>query len=56
MCFLNAGYSRFSTATKNMELPLAPILTNSDTALYFILGKLQKRYPLVSEEQNLTFP
>lgn len=55
-CFLNAGFRKYSSAEEHVQFSLAPLLLNSDSALYFILESLQERYPLVANEDNLTFP
>lgn len=42
MCsFINAGFGKYSTAEHHMEVPLSPLLLNSDSALYLILENLQ---------------
>lgn len=39
--FINAGFGKFSNEKKNIEVPLAFILLNSDSALYPLLARLQ---------------
>jgi hypothetical protein len=54
--FINAGFGRFSTTEKHVEIPLSLVLLNSDSALFALLGKLQEKYPLVSDVPNVALP
>lgn len=54
--FINAGFGHFSTSESHVQVPLSLVLLNSDSALFALLGKLQDKYPLVSDVQNISFP
>jgi len=55
--FINAGFSRFSTADRHIEVPLSLVLLNSDSALYPLLASLQENYPLVDPNAPvMSFP
>ena len=54
--FINAGFGHFSTKDWHLEIPLSLVLLNSDSALYALLGRLQKKCPLVEDVPNMEFP
>ena len=54
--FINAGFSRFSTADRHIEVPLSLVLLNSDSALFPLLSDLQNNYPLVTDVPDMKFP